>query len=521
MSWLLKLETGGNQDYVFASNKLRESVGASELIQRSTTDWLMDALAAHAGPAGERIASASAKGLHAALLDAHANPPLDDQSGEGVEVIAAASGLAFVAFSSERRAQKVARDLTGRALREAPGLDLAAGLAPLQPQSAAGVRESIRRATEDLERRRGTRRPPAARFARWPLFADCDTSSLPAARYVSRGAEPGAYSTVSLAKRAVAEDAWQRQQQLTGDRLFQSIGDFERTLERSQSGWIAVVHADGNSVAQRFLDLAADEHANRDGRTYRMRSRELSVAVDVAAMTALRSAAEVLPAGQDGRRALLPLILGGDDFTAIVPGRDALAFTRAWLHAFTDATRHGPIGQLGAAAGIAYVKPHFPFSNAYALSSALAESAKKVKRQVGTHACAIDFQVAYDGTWDLDAARERLADPERILHGRPYCLPVGIDGHAWADAHDLAHLDRGLAALAQRREGRRVVSRSQLTELRAALPGGSGARHVVARHPGIAALLDALHGRPHLFTGDPPLTRVLDLIELADVQEIR
>ena len=46
--WVL-VETGGNQSFIFDTNRLRHAVGASQLIHESTTVWLDQATMGHDG----------------------------------------------------------------------------------------------------------------------------------------------------------------------------------------------------------------------------------------------------------------------------------------------------------------------------------------------------------------------------------------------------------------------------------------------------------------------------------------
>ena len=94
---------------------------------------------------------------------------------------------------------------------------------------------------------------------------------------------------------------------------------------------------------------------------------------------------------------------------------------------------------MAAAAGIAIVKPHFPFHRAYALAEQLTKSAKLAKQMVDASCSALDFQVVFDTSGaELEPIRERMTGPagERLTM-RPYVVTpladlAGRRGEDWA-----------------------------------------------------------------------------------------
>jgi hypothetical protein len=198
-----------------------------------------------------------------------------------------------------------------------------------------------------------------------------------------------------------------------------------------------------------------------------------------------------------------PLLLGGDDVTVMLDGRDALPFTRKFLEAFEEETgkTQAPtlsriagkaLGapRLSAGAGVAIVKPHFPVHSSHALATALLKSAKQTKREVlnsksEPYPCsALDFHVLFDAAFaGLDDIRERRRkgpDGER-LWGGPYVVTPMEDlkaatGTAWAERHHVERLLEQVGALNDHDEDDRSrLPASQMHSLREAMSQGRGA----------------------------------------------
>ena len=257
---------------------------------------------------------------------------------------------------------------------------------------------------------------------------------------------------------------------------------------------------------------------------------------------------------QEKRIPLIPLVLGGDDLTVLCDGRIAVEFAATYLKAFQEQTKKEQVleqssiipkilekkndceeddwTKLGAAAGIAITKPHYPFHRGYELAEQLLKQAKKVKSKIGVSRCALDFHILFDGAeTSLDDLRERWTLTEtHNLTARPYVLgEEGDRENAWAKNRIWCDLTKAAEQLTkaaeQLKEGKspRSLPRSQQYALRAALFRGSDAadrqlgliKHRYDEFPWKAISYDESLFFPE--EGDNRLCRLLDALELVDL----
>lgn len=496
--YLVLLETSGNQTYVFATNKLKENIGASELTWRAGCRWVLDAVKDAGGP---DLWDPTPADLRTNLADKPA-------SG-GIEVVIATSGKAILVVDDRTKAEGLVEHITRRALLEAPGLDLCGAIVGYDPE-ANDAHTQIKAVHERHVRIRGLRPYPLARHTTLPPVERCASSGRPAAT-ADRDLE-GRHLPLSLEvsrKRDAAED-WHRriynvlrQHGRSGDDADVWVPRDLEKLERAfqDMDWLAVVHADGNGVGQIFLDFKQCS-GSKDNDDYLDKLRCFSLELDAATETAFVEACRSLPTSEGavgGRqrplRGVVPLVLGGDDLTVLMDGRYALSFARAFLAAFERKTAEGGLilqiaqkalnaGRLSACAGVALIKPHFPFHNAYDLAEALLTSAKTVKQQV-THrgapypCSALDFHILFDSVHtELDDIRKRLSTDggNTHLNAAPYVVTpltdlVDAGDTGWAEDHHLSGLlDRVKALSSPGEDGaRRAIPNSQAHVLREAL----------------------------------------------------
>jgi len=431
--WVL-IETNANQAYIFDTNRLRHVVGASYLIHQLGTAWVPEAA----------------------------------ESCDG-EVVLNISGKALLLVNDQDAARAVIRTVSGRVLREAPGLEVAGVVGPgfeasllWRPghadRDADGAQrlthvEALDRTYELLDAVRQERPAPQLRDQLLPWFEVCPESGFPVAGIEERP-EPRFASASVLAKAGARSQARSRMRELFADLADVVPLDAD---DLRDDGWVAVIHADGNGVGKLLTDfprralLAAQDPSDQGGglslehhaRLLRVFTRDL----DIATREALRIAALDVTEGVDAEATILPVVVGGDDVTVVCHARFALDLVRRFARAFEEQTAARPVLRavagrgLTAAAGIAYVKPHHPFSAAYSLAEELTASAKSVTQAGDREVSSVDLHVGFESTLaDLASLRRRMAVGGLSRRGGPYVIRAG-DGPG-ADPCDLAELDK-------------------------------------------------------------------------------
>lgn len=371
------LDTTGIQSYVFNSNRLRENIGASQLVHEATDVW-----------------------IHAIAQN---NTYIE------AEVIYAGGGNALLLFSSMKYAIEFTRKLSERILREASGINLVAVHREFdwESESLHDVIQCLMQ--HDIEQAK-QQRVPSSPLLGLGVTATCNSTQLPAVDSSDRhiqyddGEETDSYliSTETSYKLEAAKRAEKRLQ-----KLFREIFDFnvyqfpKRTdqLGRSEGSisYAAVIHADGNGMGKRFREYGeklAKQNLNnpaKSNQAYVDGIRELSNSVNKAGEGALRKVAEFVRdsieegkiKGDLGEFSLKipylpfrPLVYGGDDVTFICDSRIGIELAAVYLNALeSEPITYG--GKLFACAGICVVKTHYPFARAYQLSEELCREAKK------------------------------------------------------------------------------------------------------------------------------------------------
>ncbi len=448
------LDTTGIQSYIFGSNRLRENIGGSYLVDQATDEWAKDAL--------RELKQKLNQLIH--IYDPKKYQPADKpyiEDGElAAELVYAGGGNTVVLFQSLDIAKQFTRILSKRILTDAPGINLVAA-----HQEFDWDNESLYEVIQDLMKteidRQKRERIPSSPLLGLGVTAACQSTQLVAVDMSDNHDCPMPYlvSREIVAKLDAVKAA---NNDKLDDTLFDlkipkkykialDFDDFGRS--RGENSYLAIVHADGNNMGDRFREYGKKAKSNRD---YITAMRELSDSVRRAGLTALKKVAKAVVNSIDSEGKVKgkftiknnylpfrPLVYGGDDVTFVCDGRLGLELAAIYLNYFKKqpAADGKP---LSACAGICVVKTHYPFARAYQLSEQLCKSAKKFVREQkekwgDEDLSALDWHLAASGLFgSLGEIRQREYQvKEGYLTMRPVLLEHKYEWRKWPNFTNL------------------------------------------------------------------------------------
>ena len=293
----------------------------------------------------------------------------------------------------------------------------------------------------------------------------------------------------------------------------------------SRTGYLAVVHVDGNGVGARSKGGPESEKDFFAAWAYR---EQFFHALRIGMRQAVLKSIEVFEGKQSdkGQMPFRLLMLGGDDLVMVCDAPFALPFVERLAQHLRDTTKDLPDGKKGTSpltigAGVAITQATFPFYRAYELAEELTQSAKQLAASSDGDKNAVDWIVtseAWHGNVRDTRRRDCIVD-QTILTAKPYRI-LGDDKPS---------LEKLLKDATQLRAATREkrVARSQLQTLFRRLPDGyHTARFAAAVLP--RDVRDALQG--YLWeedgipspwktrSGERHVTEVADLMELYELE---
>ncbi len=433
------------QPYIFASNRMRENVGASFLVMQATEGWALEIINkvsprnnVNISPAGDKILDGRKRMEDPAVaLDA--------------EVLYAGGGNFVALFRNEDYAKEFIQKLSRKILIGAPGLQLTAIRQPLQWSEPLYLK--LMGALEELEQKKHAWTPSAPLLG-LGVTVMCRSTGMPAVDFRSSyepqlDDDPDYPVSVEIISRLQGvEDARKRLRNkipppeeyaypVEVNHLGQAKGEYS---------YIAVVHIDGNDMGIRKKEIGEEYKDSSQNREYIRAIRAFSESVAEASRKALETINDrivscvkkkgeehfipcndknikkegkqkvpkiVLERSNEGACCLplIPIVYGGDDVTFVCNGQLGISLALEYIREFEKETGASPAcknKKITSCAGIAIVKSHHPFAQAYRLAEELCSSAKRYRRKESIAGSCLDWHFAVSGLSDtLENMRQR------------------------------------------------------------------------------------------------------------------
>ncbi|HRR07703.1 MAG TPA: hypothetical protein PLO56_03345 [Rhodothermales bacterium] len=383
MSYIVAMDTTGIQSYIFNSNKLPEIIGASYLVKQAAVK-------------AKKIVTSD-------------------------QLIYANGGNCVAQFETESDAQAFIKELSKWVYEKAPGVELIFGICT---DDLLPLKQRVDNAFKDIDKKKNTRISSQSLLG-LSVTKACYATGLPASyldeeRYINSSikaklnTKDQANKSLSSCLSKGSNDGLSYKFPLDLDQLGRSKGD---------TSLIAVVHIDGNGIGERLKSLNHEkeedhkdlirefsdtlEGINKQALYKTIQDLINSIEITNNRPCIVNKNSNVTPIrmsqDEDKDKIILPfrpIIFGGDDVTFVCDGRIGISLAIRYMEYLKIYSQKTPLpdekGIITASAGIAIIKPHYPFARAYQLADALCSNAKKYRKELGDESGNfLDWHIAY------------------------------------------------------------------------------------------------------------------------------
>ena len=433
----LIVDTVSIQKYIFSSNKLKENIGASYIVESAFDEPLKNALKNTFGKIDFDLESWR-KDPDTLLL----------QNGTPFEVLYSGGGNLVVAFSEKEKVFEFVKAFSRELLVAAPGLRTSFGFN--FDFDTDKFDESMKSLHEDL-RRNKNRFHTNISLRKYGITADCPRSDESAelfcddSQYISSVANTKIKSVVKANQKLSSLVADILRDKFTFTDEIDLLGQIE-----SESNYIAVVHIDGNGMGKRFAAAnslpglrklsASVSKATQD--SFMEMTRYLIELIEKEHLTE-KSGFKLRKTNAKTILPIRPIIIGGDDITFVCHGKLGLILASKFISSLENKDVSDK-KKITACAGVCMAKSKYPFYRSYLLAEELTSIAKAESRK-NDGSSYLDFHLATTGfSGSLDEIRDKqLTATEGNLHFGPY--KVSRENEA-GTTHSLLSIVSGFAA---------------------------------------------------------------------------
>lgn len=428
------LDTVSIQKYVFASNKLKENIGASYIVSNIYRNDLKEAI--------EKVVNCPFN------IDLWRNSPGENPIKQGnaeVEMGYIGGGNALLFFKSYEKARQFVSEWTRQLLVKAPGIRTAVAVDEFDFDN---FRQELDRLFEQLIENKNKLFPNLI-LGKYGITADCPLSGLSAEVYHKDVDFDGYISSASKSKLDIEEEAGRQLFNWYSDTLatnFIFTDEIDKLGQKEGESHIAIIHMDGNTMGERFKKCQSISDIRRLSQSVSSTvidvfGRLVKYVSDNMDLFESEGSGFSIKKDKKGNKIipLLPVFVEGDDINFITDGRLGVHLSEKLIDFMTEKPlSDGRI--LSACAGVSIIKTKYPFYRGYSLAEELCASAKDEahKRQDTSW---IDFHISYGGfSGNLkNIRRTRFTINEGTLNYGPYLISKDIK-----DERNIYHLKKGI-----------------------------------------------------------------------------
>ena len=437
MGILAIYDVTGIQDYIYSSNKLKENLGASIIVQKVLDDYLKEAIIEVVSGGWFEIDDKTVEDLKSKISDdkleiikknlqnnrfsrKDLNYTMKKLTFTDKEIkIVANHALSGTIIDWEEKDFQITKDTSIKA--EVVYIGGGNALVVYKDENDKAEKDTFNKVTQDLSRRVLLETASKLRFAvayittnfgdysddREEIFKELNknkhemiqtspllgisitreglTDGLPAQEKASDG-----YISLSAhLKRNISEPDYFKSL-LEGYENYEFPKEFDFLGQSEGENHIAVVYIDGNNMGKMMENLLEnDVDYNEAVKKTRMLSKQIREAYRAVMKEVIDSLVNSLPQEScknlfdtiDGKTILpiRPVVLNGDEVTFVCNGKIGISCAETFLKKISkkniEIDGEAPI-PLSACAGVVIIKSHFPFYRAYQLAEELCHSAK-------------------------------------------------------------------------------------------------------------------------------------------------
>lgn len=388
----------GIQNYVYGSNKLKDNIGASNLVEKCFDCFFVNSIKKFYKEENFKI-----------NWDQDTEWKYEDDKNLVGEIVYIGGGNALVVFENVEVWKKVNYEFSKMLMIQAPGLKCVTEYEELE----SNFSEVLDKLFKKMSLKKYCYTPPI--FTKGLCITkECSITKNPAVIN-----QDGFLSYEIYMKRENVKSS-------EGE-----IDIIDDLAGEKGDRYIGVVHIDGNNMGKNIEKITKETlQSCNDYRQAIKAIREFSILIKESYEKAYESMKKafdcIIEKSEEYKRLFLnkipfrKILIKGDDVTYICYGKLAISSVEIFFRELNRIFKENEMTKnLNACAGIAFVKPHYPFSSAYEISEECCNSAKAKAKAINGNEAGfyLDFHILRGGMVEnLSETRNKIYNVSYLEH---------------------------------------------------------------------------------------------------------